>query len=299
MDVDNSRLLTPKIRTCYAPSGPGCDETQAFVTTLSDGSALPSFLVQIGTVIEVDPQISTDIGTWTLKIASTPVYGAALEYNSMAFTISCTIVSIVDPAPPTTDLQYTLYDATHSVDLSANVYQQVPPCDFPLTMTYTWDLTATDLVFTQNVDNPAQVDTVTLDKSKLNADPAVGWGVSMTANMSHAPTGQSWQSLLTFAITIVDPCLGTVLNSFTPDVLTVINGESAFITFNDITDTVEELKQIDTLCGPRSYELFESDGTTPATTWVLLTGGPETLDVYSVTATPDLPPESPSGTFTY
>ena len=122
INVPDSEALGPKIRACYVGGGPGCEETQTFVVTLSDGSALPSFLTQNVDVIEINPQVSADIGPWTLKIASTPLYGAPLDYNSLEFVISCTIQSIVTPSAPTGDLTYILYDATHIVDLSANVY---------------------------------------------------------------------------------------------------------------------------------------------------------------------------------
>ena len=150
VDQVNSELLGPKMRACYAPSGPGCDTGQTFVVTLSDGTALPSFLSQNVGMLDINPTISDDVGPWSLKIASTPVYGSPLDYNSLDIEITCTVTSLVSPAAPTSGLDYTLYDSTLAIDLSSLVYTQVPPCDKPPTKVATWDLTSVTDVFTQN-----------------------------------------------------------------------------------------------------------------------------------------------------
>lgn len=158
VDQVNSELLGPKMRACYAPSGPSCATTQTYVVTLSDGTALPSFLTQNVGMIDINPTVSGDVGPWSLKIASTPTYGSPLDYNSIDLTITCTVTSLVAPAAPNSGLDYTLYDSTLPIDLSSLVYTQVPPCDKPATKVATWDLTSVTDVFTQNALNGEQLD---------------------------------------------------------------------------------------------------------------------------------------------
>ena len=166
------------------------------------------------------------------------------------------------------------------MDLSDLVYQQVPPCDYPLDEVFTWEIPDA-AVFAQNSANPERLDTTTLDKSKLGP-----WAQTLTNSMTYSATGQTFSSEVSFSIEITDPCITTELIQFTPDVLTVVNGEEASITFTEVTDSVEVGKNIDTLCGAREYAVYANDETTPAE-WVALAGGPEE---YTVTATPDLTP---------
>lgn len=88
-------------------------------------------------------------------------------------------------------------------------------------------------------------------------------------------------------MTIIDPCETTTINDavFSPATLNVVNGATATMTFNEVTDTVEVANNIDTLCQQRSYVLLENDGTTPAVFLTLsgAAGGP-----YTITAAPTL-----------
>ena len=106
--------------------------------------------------------------------------------------------------------------------------------------------------------------------------------------VTYAPQSFSQTLSTTFTVTIVDPCLGTSINgvTFTPSLLSVVNGETASVTFAEATDTVEVSNNIDTLCGPRAYQLLSSNGSA-APSFVALTG-PNLQGLYTVTASPSL-----------
>ena len=89
-------------------------------------------------------------------------------------------------------------------------------------------------------------------------------------------------------MTIVDPCLGTSINvvTFTPSLRSVVNGETASVNFVEATDTVEVSNNIDTLCGPRFYQLLSSNGSA-APSFISLTG-PNLQGIYTVNALPSL-----------
>lgn len=86
----------------------------------------------------------------------------------------------------------------------------------------------------------------------------------------------------------MDPCLGTVIGTvtFTPSLLSVVNGKTSSVTFGEATDTVEVANNIDTLCGPRQYQLLKNDGSA-APTFVSLSG-PDLANLYTITASPSL-----------
>jgi hypothetical protein len=140
----NSEAVNPKIRQCYS-SANDCPETSSFSLTLSDGSSLPSFITQnSGTSVQVNALDGDALGTWTITITQTPTAsnGAVMTFDSLEIVISCTIVSIDTVTPPSSGLTYTLYDTTLTIDLSADVYQQVPDCKYTLTNTFAWTIDA-------------------------------------------------------------------------------------------------------------------------------------------------------------
>lgn len=117
----NSEAINPKIRQCYS-SGAGCANTATYAVTLNDNSNLPSFMSFTGTAITVTPTVGAEVDSYIIRTTMTPTYGAEIEYDMLTITISCTIVSINNVAPPSSGLTYILYDTTHEIDLSGNVY---------------------------------------------------------------------------------------------------------------------------------------------------------------------------------
>lgn len=111
----------------------------------------------------------------------------------------------------------------------------------------------------------------------------------MTSVFTYTPQDPDFTETdtVTFTVTITDPCETTVMNDavFTPATLTVVTGMTDTVTFPEQTDTIEVLRNIDTLCQGRTYALFLADKATPAS-FIALTGtapGP-----YTITASPTL-----------
>ena len=136
---------------CY--TGAGCANTATYAVTLSDNSVLPSFIVSDGTQLTVTPTDGLEVDTYVIKTVMTPTYGAVETYSTLTIVITCTIASINDVAAPTTGLQYILYDTTHEIDLSGNVYSQTPPCGYTTTNTHTWTIQSGSPI-TVNSANP-------------------------------------------------------------------------------------------------------------------------------------------------
>ena len=101
----------------------------------------------------VTPTDGLEVDTYTIKTVMTPTYGAVETYSTLTIVITCTIASIDDVAAPTTGLEYILYDTTHQIDLSGNVYSQTPPCGYTTTNTHTWTIQSGSPI-TVNSANP-------------------------------------------------------------------------------------------------------------------------------------------------
>ena len=111
--------------------------------------------------------------------------------------------------------------------------------------------------------------------------------MTLTNDISYTAQSFTETETITFTVDIIDPCETTTMLDavFTPATLNVINGQTASITFPDATDTVETSKNIYTLCGLRTYELYENDeASTP--TWVTLTYD-GTTELYTIEASPE------------
>ena len=101
---------------------------------------------------------------------------------------------------------------------------------------------------------------------------------------------------ITFSVTIIDPCETTTINDavFTPSTLTVTNGSTGTVTFDEVTDSVEVANNIDTLCQGRTYTILMNDESTAADFLVLSGTSP---GPYTLTASPTL--DSTVGSHTY
>ena len=59
-----------------------------------------------------------------------------------------------------------------------------------------------------------------------------------------------------------------MINSWTIPPKTVRDGETVVYTFIEATDTIQVYNNVPTLCGPREYTVWNSDGSAIANNWV-------------------------------
>ena len=132
---EDSKTTTPAIRRCYLDSP--CDETYTTTLVDADTGVLPDFMDYTGTTLTITPTIASHINVWNLQLTQTVASGTNPEFVTAIVTVTCTIVSIADPTPPSTYTYY-VYDPTMTVDLTATVYTQSPPCEYPAVNSFTW-----------------------------------------------------------------------------------------------------------------------------------------------------------------
>jgi len=83
----------------------------------------------------------------------------------------------------------------------------------------------------QNAANPQQLDVVSLNISKLGT-----YAVRLTNTSTYL--GVSYTSFFDFNVVVVDPCINTVVTTFTIADLNVVNGQTAFTSWNEATDSI-------------------------------------------------------------
>lgn len=127
------------------------------------------------------------------------------------------------------------------------------------------------------------INVISLDRNKLGTH-----SVTLTNVITYPAQSFTETETISFDIDIIDPCLLTTMYDiiFTPASLTVVNGETSTVEFPDATDSVETDNNIFTLCGDRTYTIFENDeSTTPD--WLTLSHD-TTTDIRTIEAAPTL-----------
>ena len=202
-------------------------------------------------------------------------------FDGVTIYTGCTIVDVpnpTNPSEPDYTLTYTLYEPTLTIDLTNIAWTQSPPCDYPATNSGAWTNPEPNVVYVSPFSD-FMLSVSTLDKTKLGP-------ISLTLVNTVEYGGESWTPEITFDVTIVDPCDATVWVAGSIPTLSTLNGVPAEVTFDDIQDSVEVAKGINTLCGPRSYVItYQNDDPID---WVTVAQSADDEHVLVISADPTL-----------
>ena len=64
--------------------------------------------------IDISPTDASHIGTHRINVVFESTYGPDPNYQALVITVTCTVTSITQPAAPTTNLSYNVYDASNT-----------------------------------------------------------------------------------------------------------------------------------------------------------------------------------------
>jgi hypothetical protein len=303
-----ARSTSAAFDNCYLTSA-DCDEEGAYQAgsiTYDDGTnagtTLPAWITFSSSGVAaqdvaINPVDGSVNGFHTLFATYTPVNGATVFFTAITFEIQCAVASYAlptTPAEPAFDLSYIIYDDPMVINLSTQVYQESPDCLYATTSTYTWTgLDSTFMVI--DADNDSIVTVQSSDKTKTAGSP---FTVTYQRTMTITASGQTHASgatdflddpadLMTFVVTVVDPCVGGTINDPTLTAMTVQNGGTATEDFLDATDTVDDTYVIQSLCGDRDYAVYETDSSGSPLTWITVAKDTTALGTHTITANPD------------
>ena len=192
----------------YAP----CDETTTITGLVEQGSTLPSFItwdsVNSPNDISVDPTDNAEAREYILEVTLDLVDNAALVYNQVTLTVEvCLITHFTIPTDPS-PVTYSIHALSDTVvDLSSPGFVQQPACGYALNELFTWAITPVEhpAIFTDN-------NYVMTVSSTTNSDAGV-YTLTLTNNIEYLDAAQNFAPLITFDITVIDPCLTTVIDA--------------------------------------------------------------------------------------
>lgn len=153
-----------------------------------------------------------------------------------------------------TDLEYLIFALSDLViDLSTPGFQQRPACGYALTETYGWTIPTDAPIVSANTYPEAY----TLTTSSYDALTRGDYDVNLAFSGRYETTGVLYTNDISFTITVTDPCITTVLTDFTIPDVSIEAGLIDEHTFIEVTDSAATAVGDSTICGARTYEIFE------------------------------------------
>lgn len=250
-----SKIATPAIRSCTSGSVLSCPVTSTLTATMKGGAVLPSAWMSFnGTIFTLNPTTASHIGTWTFTITQTVATGsgANITYDGVVVTTGCILSAMPSPAAPTTGLTAELY-TLKEISLLNTVYTQQPPCAYTVSNSFAWTIpTGAPITVAAN----PQIITVNTSLKEKVGTYTVRLTNTVTDNNQGGP--HTFTPYQEFVVTVIDPCDTTVITPplTASSIITVVNGQSASLSFAEAKDSIQETNKIYTLCGPRAYSIM-------------------------------------------
>ena len=250
---------TPAIRACYRTdlgTPPGCDETTVITSVVEESTGiLPSYFDMTGDVLTINSITNDDVRVYTMLVThSTEFEDDPISFNTVTIDLKVCVITDLDPptAPSVADTTQLIFALTAlDVDLSSPGFVQRPACGYPLQETFTWE-GLTNAPITSTGDYTIRVE------SNVAADRNV-YDVTLLNSAKYLGTGVTYANSVAFTVTVVDPCLTTTLASVNvPDVAIEASLTDTF-SFAEVTDSAADDVSNPTICGERTYTVYEID----------------------------------------
>jgi hypothetical protein len=123
--------------------------------TFADGTTLTGSWISYTSstvsaqTITISPTNGDHLGVHTLLATFTSLHGNKPTYTAFSFTVTCTVTSFTLPSNPS-NVAYTLFAPSETVDLTGLVYQQVPDCKYALSHDLLYTGLSADIVKSSN-----------------------------------------------------------------------------------------------------------------------------------------------------
>ena len=152
-------------------------------------------------------------------------------YTAITFTVTCTLTSYTEPTTPAEgvfDLSYIVYDAPLTIDLSTLAWTENPTCGYDITTAFTWTGIESSFM-TQDANNLSLITLQSSDKTKADNSP---YTMTFQRAITVTSAGQvgttaflnGGSDVLTFQISVTDPCVAATFTDPTLGAMTVQNG---------------------------------------------------------------------------
>lgn len=180
-----------------------------------------------------------------MKVTHSTVNNGNISYTTVKITVTnCVITDISTPTIPSVSAaSYIVFDVKKTLVLAPK-FLQVPACGYTINEKITWTI-PTSSPITKTTDPY----TLTMVSTNGLAHHAVN-----TVIVQNFVTyqSQSWSPMITFPITITDPCRTSTITPYTFDDMTVVLGKVELQNFSEAIDSAGTSYGA-TVCGPRLY----------------------------------------------
>ena len=176
-----------------------------------------------------------------------------IVFNTVTIDLRVCVITRIDPPTAPTGTEQLIFALTPlDIDLSSPGFVQQPACGYTLSETFTWEIEASAPI-TQIADYSIQV------SSDSAAERAI-YTVKLIDSANYAGTGVTYAEEIEFTVTVTDPCLTTTLSSLSIPAVSIEAGLTDTFSFAEITDSAADTVSLATICGLRTYTVYEVDG---------------------------------------
>lgn len=154
--------------------------------------------------------------------------------------------------PSLDEASYTIFDEEKIITMTPEFDQQ-PPCGYTANMDFTWSIPELAPIYRQSDPYSLQVTTTNIDNDGI-------YTVFLENKITYE--AQEWTELVSYDITISNPCEDTVLfttNTTFEDITYELGTKALYKSFDAVTDTVTNGITTSGNCGNIVYTLFSSD----------------------------------------
>lgn len=184
---------------------------------------------------------------------STTFEVAPITFNTVKIDLRVCVITNLDPAVAPTELEQLIFALTPlDNDLSTPGFLQRPACGYTLAETFTWEIPAGAPI--------TQTGSYTIRTESEEAADRNTYTVNLINSANYAGTGVTYANNIEFVITVTDPCLTTTLTDFTIPNVSIEAGLEDVFSFAEVTDSAAIAVSKPTICGARTYTLYEIDG---------------------------------------
>lgn len=214
---------------------------------------MPAYFTLSGDVMTIDATDNSQVRIYTMEVTiDTQFEDAPIVFNTVQIDLRVCVITRIDAPTQPVSTEYLIFALSPlDIDLSSPGFVQQPACGYPLSETFTWEIPP-GAPITQTGNYAIQVSSTTASDRDV-------YTVKLIDSANYAGTGKTYSNEISFTVTVTDPCLTTTLATFVIPNVSIEAGLTDVFEFAEVTDSAADSVSSATICGERTYSVYEID----------------------------------------
>ena len=183
---------------------------------------------------------------------STVFEDVPITFNTVTIDLRVCVITGLDIPPTPTITEQLIFALTPlDINLATPGFVQRPACGYTLTNSFTWEIPAGSPI--------TKTGNYSIRVSSNIAAQRNTYNVKLINTANYAGTGVTYSNNIPFTVTVTDPCLTTTLTDFAIPDVSIEAGLTNTFSFVEVTDSAATAVSKPTICGARTYTVYEID----------------------------------------